>query len=225
MQTKVISLGGSLIFPDKIDTTFLKNFIGLINEEAIKGKRFIIICGGGAINRQYNSAAKELIRPSDDALDRIGIATTRMNASFVRELFGDLAYENILDNPTKKAKTDRKVIVGCGWKPGCSSDKDAVLAAKTFKADMVINLTNVDYVYDKDPRMDGNAKRIEKATWKEFRKIVGDKWTPRLNAPFDPIAAQLAEKMKLKVVIAKGSDIENLKNILDGKQFKGTVVE
>jgi uridylate kinase len=227
MKTYVLSLGGSLIFPDKINSSFLKEFRELIISEIKKGKKFIIICGGGAINRQYNAAASEIteITPIDDeGLDWIGIAATRMNASFVRELFGDVAHNDILDNPTKKMKTSKSIIIGCGWKPGCSSDKDAVLAAKTFRADMVINLTNIDYVYTKDPRTNHDAKKIEEMTWKKFREIVGDRWTPKLNSPFDPIAAQLAQKMKLKVIITKGDDLENLRAILNGKKFKGTVI-
>jgi len=224
MKAYILSLGGSLIFPDKINVAFLKGFREFVISEVKKGKKFIIICGGGAINRQYNAAASEIINLGEEGLDWIGIAATRMNASFVRELFGNLSYGKILDNPTKKIKTDKRIIIGCGWKPGCSSDKDAVLAAKTFGADTVINLTNIDYVYTKDPRLHHDARKIEDITWSGFREIVGDKWTPKLNAPFDPIAAQLAQRMKLKVIITKGDDLVNLRNLLDGKKFKGTVI-
>jgi len=224
MKTFVISLGGSMIFPDKINTSFLKKFRKLILSQVKKGNKFVIITGGGGINRQYNKALKKIIKPSHEALDWLGISVTAMNAFFLRVIFDDYACPKLLYNPNIKIKTDKKIILGSGWKPGCSTDKDAVLAAKTYKAKTVINLTNVSHVYTKDPRKYKNAKKIENIRWKDFRKIVGDKWTPRLNAPFDPIAAKLAEKQKLKVVIAKGSDIGNLKKILDGKKFKGTLI-
>jgi uridylate kinase len=69
-------------------------------------------------------------------------------------------------------------------------------------------------------------KKINKINWKDFRKIVGNKWDPGLNMPFDPIASKHAQKIGLKVVIAKGKDIKNLSRILNGEEgFKGTLIE
>ncbi len=226
MKTFVISLGGSIIFPGNRgpDSAFLKRFRKLILSEANKGNRFVIITGGGFVNRLYNEALGRIIRTDDETLDLLGIAATRMNAFFVKSMFQERAYGDVMENPTKKIKTDKRIIIGCGWKPGCSSDKDAVLAARTFRAKKVINLTNIDYVYTKDPRKHKDARKIGKMMWKDFRKIVGDRWSPKLNAPFDPMAAKLAEKLKLKVVIAKGNDLDNLKRILQGKAFRGTTI-
>ncbi|MCX6707105.1 MAG: UMP kinase [Candidatus Woesearchaeota archaeon] len=230
MKTFVISLGGSIIVPEDINVEFLKEFreliVGQINKDA--PKRFAIICGGGGVNRMYNSALKEIISPSipsDETLDLLGISVTSMNACFVKLIFEDLAYENVIDNPTKKIKTDKRIIIGCGWKPGCSTDKDAVLIADNLDADVVINLTDTDYVYTKDPRQFRDANKIEKMGWKDLMKIIGNRWTPKLRGPFDPSAAKLAEKNRLKVIIAKGTDLANLRNIIEGKKFKGTTIE
>jgi len=54
--------------------------------------------------------------------------------------------------------------------------------------------------------------------------VVGDEWNPKLEGPFDPIAAKLAERLGLRVIIAKGTDLDNLKRIIRGKDFKGTTV-
>ncbi len=225
-RTLVLSLGGSLIFPDSRgpDIAFLKKFRKLILEESKAGRRFIIICGGGHVNRLYNRALKSLASPSDKELDLLGIKATFMNAYFVRQVFGKHAHQEIMENPTKRIRTDRKVIIGCGWKPGCSTDKDAVLAARTFRAGTVVNLTNVDYAYTKDPRKHKNAKKIRSASWKEFRKIVGGRWSPKLDSPFDPVAARLAEKTGLRVIITKGILISNLRSIIRGRDFRGTVI-
>jgi uridylate kinase len=154
----------------------------------------------------------------------MGIAVTKVNAELVRIIFGDKAYEKVIYNPTLKIKTNKKIIIGSGWKPGCSSDMDAVLLAKNLKAKTVINLSNICYVYDKDPKKFKEAKPIKKMSWQELIKIVGGKWTPGLNAPFDPIAAKLCMKLGLEVVIMKGTDLVNLKNFLTGKRFQGTVI-
>jgi uridylate kinase len=57
-----------------------------------------------------------------------------------------------------------------------------------------------------------------------MRKIVGDTWSPGTNAPFDPIASKLAEKLGLKVFFAEGTDLEEVKKVLQGKKFRGTII-
>ena len=69
-----------------------------------------------------------------------------------------------------------------------------------------------------------SAKPIDSISWQDFRKMVGDNWTPGKNTPFDPIASKKAEELNLKVICASGKNIENIKNILDGKDFVGTKI-
>jgi len=89
----------------------------------------------------------------------------------------------------------------------------------------VANLSNIEYVYDKDPNKHKDAKKMEKLTWNEMQNIVGTEWVPGANLPFDPVATKAAADAKLKVVIINGTNLENLNNFLEGKEFKGTVIE
>jgi uridylate kinase len=219
----VISLGGSIIVPDEIDISFINAFKQLIEEESGKGNTFIIVTGGGKTARRYQKAALQISSASDEERDWLGIGATRINAQLMKAAFSERAYPKVVENPTLKIKTGKKIIIASGWKPGFSSDMDAVLLAKNLKADTVINLSNTDYVYDKDPKLPG-AKPLEKISWKEFKEIVGKKWKPGMNAPFDPIASRLAEKLRLKVVVMNGKKLECLKNFLDGKPFTGSVI-
>lgn len=221
----VISLGGSIIVPEKIDVEFLKEFKQLILDYVKKGHRAIIVAGGGYTCRFYNKAAEKLNNDLDNEdLDWIGIKATKLNAELVRVMFGDSAYKEVIDDPTQPIQTDKKIIIGSGWKPGCSSDKDAVLLAVNFKMDTVINLSNIEYVYDKDPKKFDDAKPLEKISWDEMKSIVGEKWVPGANLPFDPVASKLAAENNLKVIIAKGTDLENLKKILEESEYKGTTI-
>lgn len=219
MRRVVISLGGSVIAPDRLDTGFLKRLKALIGKYS-KENRFVIICGGGKLARNLQKRAKRFKKVSDRDLDWLGIYATRINALSIKNVFN--VNEKVITNPNEKVSFKENVLVAAGWKPGRSTDYDAVLLAKNVNADMVINMTNVDYVYDINPRLKG-ARPIKKITWKELRKIVGNKWRPGLNMPFDPIAAKEAERLKMKAVVI-GKDLGNLKNVLDGKEFKGTII-
>ena len=109
-------------------------------------------------------------------------------------LFGDLAEDKIILDPTLSIKLNKSVIIGGGWKPGNSTDFCAVLMAKNVGAKKIINLSNTDYVYDSDPKVNSNAKKIEKISWPEYRTIIPKEWNPGLNSPFDPVASEMAEK-------------------------------
>lgn len=224
--TLVFSLGGSLVHPDGIDVAYLKKFKKMIERFVAKGNTALIVVGGGALARRYNDAARGL-NPNVSAqeLDWMGIKSTKVNAELVRIMFNAKAYYKVIDDPTKiPSKGKKRIYISGGWKPGASSDHVAVHLAHTFGAGSVINLTNIDYVYTKDPRAHADAEKIEYMHWNEFKRLVGSRWNPGANTPFDPIASKLAHAKKIDVVIMNGTDISNVERYIYGKSFKGTVI-
>ena len=227
----VISLGGSLIVPYFINWRFLREFRKLILSEIKKGKKFVIVAGGGYTCREYQQAAAKVTHLAKDDRDWLGIHATRLNAHLIKTIFRKYAHPRINKNPMTKANIIRhfslgeKIMVAAGWHPGWSTDYVATVHAQRFGAKMLINLSNIKYVCDKDPNKFKDAKIIKNIDWKNFRRIVGNRWDPGANFPFDPIASKLAQEIGLKVVITEGKNLANLKNILDGKKFQGTVIK
>ncbi len=223
-KTIVISLGGSIIIPKEgFDLNFLKGFKKLILN-LIKKYRFIIVCGGGQTARSYQQIARSLGDLSSEDLDWIGIHSTRLNGHLMRTIFRRYAHPAVVKYPLKKQNWKTPIMLAAGWKPGFSTDYDAVLLAKKYDADTVINLSNIDYVYDKDPRINKDAKKLENIDWEQFQKIVGTKWVPGANLPFDPVASVLARKNKMKVLFVKGTQLAEVKKAIEGKKIKGTVI-
>ena len=221
----VLSLGGSLIIPKTgFDIKFLKAFKKLIIEQIKKGQRFVIVCGGGATARNYQLAVKNVSELVSEDVDWIGIHATRLNAHFMRTIFRQWANPEVIKNPTQKIKWTEPVLIGAGWKPGCSTDYDAVLVARTYGAKEITNLSNIKYVYDSDPKENPKAKKLTKISWDDFRKIVGDKWIPGANLPFDPIASKEAAKQKMKVIVMSGANIKEVQKAIEGKKFQGTLI-
>ncbi|MCX6815577.1 MAG: UMP kinase, partial [Candidatus Aenigmarchaeota archaeon] len=171
-DTFVISLGGSVIVPSTIDIAFLKKFKTLILRQVKKGKKFVIVCGGGRISRTYQQAARDLSKINAEDLDWLGIHTTRLNASLLRTIFRKHAHRKIIKNPTKKFSFKEKILVASGWQPGCSTDYDAVLLAKQLKIKKLINLSDINYVYDRDPKTHTDAKKLDTVSWAAFRKML-----------------------------------------------------
>lgn len=224
MKTFVISLGGSLVMPNELDFYFLKKFKLLIEKYIKKNYRFIIVVGGGKIARKYQQTAKKLTRLSNEDLDWLGIHATRLNAHLLLTIFRNNAYYRVIKNPQEKVNFKEKILIAAGWKPGFSTDYDAVLLAKTYYTDTIINLTDIDYVYDKDPEKYKNAKPFKEITWNNYLNLFDEKWMPGLSAPFDPIASKLAKKFKFKVIIINGRKLSNLMKFLEGKKFIGSII-
>ncbi len=226
MGLYVISVGGSLIVPEEIDVRFLKNFKDFIIKRIEKGDRFILIAGGGKICRKYQSACVEVSEISDYEKDELGIEVTRLNAFLLKNIFKGFVNSVVVKNPVEEVVDfQESILIGAGWKPGCSTDYDAVLFAKRFDSKNIINLSNIDYIYDSDPKVNFDAKKIEKISWDDFKKIVGDEWNPGLSAPFDPIASKEASEFGISVAIINGNNFKALEDYLDGKEFKGSLIK
>ena len=186
MNLTVLSVGGSIIAPDKVDTEFLKAFRSAIVDYLKRNPldKLIFVTGGGAPARIWQSGYREVREEGDTG----------------------------------------RILVAGGWKPGFSTDTDAVYLAKKFGGKLVVNLSNIAKVYTDDPRKNPDAKPIDSISWKDFRAMVGDEWVPGKNTPFDPIASKLAEEGEMRVICADGRNIENTLAILEGKEFFGTII-
>ncbi len=221
----VVSVGGSLIVPGEIDTEFLKNFRSLILDNVRRGISFFIITGGGKTARKYQTAAEETRGGLDgEDIDWIGIHSTRLNAHLMRALFKEEAQARIVKNPTRGVRGNDSVIIGAGWKPGRSTDYCAVMAAKKLGAKKLINLSNIDHVYDRDPKKFPDAQMLEKISWADFRKLIPEEWDPGLSSPFDPVAAKEAQSLGLEVAVINGGKLEEFEKYLKVEKFSGTVI-
>jgi uridylate kinase len=223
----VISLGGSIVAPDGVDEAFLKDLVALVKRllEADEKRRFIFVVGGGGPARSWQKAYRS-VSPlaADEEADWIGIMATRLNAQLVKAVMGEWCREEVVTDPTQVKPLVGRVLVAAGWKPGFSSDYDAVILAERFQAAMVINLSNIEQVYTDDPRKNPGAKPIDAISWADFCAMVGDEWVPGKNVPFDPIASRHAAKIGLKVICAAGKNLPNLEKILSGENFLGTMI-
>jgi len=227
-NTFVLSLGGSLVVPNGgIDTQFLSNFNTFIRKQiSSKKRRFFIVVGGGATTRHYQAAASAVHGKIEDIdLDWIGIHATRLNAHLLRVIFKDLAHSHVLKHYEIIRKANESVVIAGGWKPGWSTDYCAITVCQDYGIKNILNLTNVDQVYNKDPKQFPDAKPLIETSWKKYRASVGNTWVPGMNTPFDPIASKLADELGVTVKILNGKNLDNLGLALDGKKFLGTTIQ
>lgn len=224
-EVVVISVGGSLIVPDVVNVEFLQKLTRVLISRALEGMRFVVVTGGGNLSRSYQESARAMGVTSHDALDWIGIYATYVNAGLLASLLGEHAITIIDKNPYLSDFKKAPILVAGGTKPGMSSDGSAVRMARLVNATRVVNLSNIRYVYDKDPNKFEDAKAFPKLSWDEFLILVPPTWEPGMNAPFDPIAAREAKKEGIEVAVIHGRFLGDLENYLAGKPFTGSLIK
>jgi len=225
MNVVVISLGGSVMVPDKINFSFLDKFKKLLEKNS-RTTRFVIVTGGGSVARKYIQALKEEGK-GEKELSKAGIRVTRLNALFLMQFFGKEANDNLpFDMEHVKNNLHKNKVVICGalrYDDKETSDGTAAKLANYLKCDFV-NITNVTGLYDKDPKNHRDAKFIPEISWKDFEKMANKlKFKAGQHFVLDQMAAKLIRKHKIRTVIA-GPDIGNLDNLFNGRKFKGTVI-
>lgn len=222
----VLSLGGSLIIPEKINKRYLDTFKKVILRLNKKYK-FVIVCGGGSIARDYIEGLKDT-ENKFKLQSLMGIASTRLNARFMTYFFGKDAPKGIPhDMVTVKHLLKRNDNVFCGalrYAKDQTSDSTSAKLANYLNT-IFVNLTNVKGLHDKNPQKYKNARFIPEISWEEFEKMANaSKFTPGQHFVLDQTAAKIIKKEKIPTYIV-GKNIKQLENLLSQKPFIGTQIK
>jgi|APSaa5957512622_1039677.scaffolds.fasta_scaffold25487_3 uridylate kinase len=224
MKKVVVSLGGSVIVPDEIDYKYLKKFKKLAKGFSRRNK-LVVVCGGGSTARKYIDPLVRS-RAGSKAYAKVGIAATRINARLVKNMFG-LDYELPVDLRGVKRLLKKENLIVCGAlgaKKGMTSDGNAVEIASSINADFFVNITNVDGLYDRDPRKNKRAKHIPEISYGNFLKMISKiKYKAGQHFVLDQASAKLIKKHKIKTYIVN-EDLRNLKKTLKERRFRGTII-
>lgn len=216
----VISMGGSILASPSPNVELIKDFAKLLASQKDEGHNIKVVVGGGKLAREYISAVKELGADWKSS-DRVGIAATRMNAMLLRAALGGHAQEEIPKDTEIDCESDKILIMG-GIRPGQTTDAVAAELAVRCNADLLLIGTNVDGVYDSDPKKDPNAKKISAMTTSELLGIVGEAHSPGMKTVIDPVAAVKIHESGIKTVVVDGRRLENIENAIKGKEHGGT---
>lgn len=217
------SLSGSI--GHGLDFEYIRKICMEIKKVHDDGTRIGIVCGGGNFLRGRD--AHEMDR---ETADYVGMMATVMNSLVLKDMFKQIGCEvynqsglevGIIDSvdseKAKKALDDGKIVVfgGGTGKPFFSTDTGASLRAKDISADMIIKLTNVSGVYDKDPNKYDDAVMYHNVSYQE----VLDK---KLGV-MDMEAIEMCRDNNIKIVVMNIDTPLGIKRVLDGEEM-GTMV-
>lgn len=223
----VLSLGGSLVNTEKgVDEEYLERIKKIIESSKYK---FGIVTGGGYKAREYAKDVKSGGGTEFEA-DEEAIKATRENAKEVIKVLGKkLVYSKVPKefNEAKKALEKNKVVVMGGTIPGITTDSDAVLLAECVEAERLVNVSNVDGIYDKDPRKENDAKKFHFLTHEELVRLAveNDKRTAGTHFVFDMLACKLGSRSKMELHFISGKNLDDLEKAIEGEDHSGTIIK
>lgn len=215
-QRIVIKLSGSL-FGFDTQATQLKEYVQLIKKI---GEHYqpIIVTGGGKIARFYINLSREL--GLDEAgLDLTGIMVSHLNARLLISGLGDLCYPATPKNleEISLALVSDKIIITGGIYPGQSTNATSALIAERTGAKKFFNATDVEGIYDSDPRMNPKAMLFDSIDVKRCIDMLRNENSMAGTYDLmDLISLKVIERSRLPTVVFKSS-VENIeKVVLDG---------
>ncbi len=220
-----ISIGGSILVPDNDDMSFIKQLASTLLE-LLPNYKFLVVCGGGKIARYYITIGRSL-GADESSLDELGIEVTRLNARLLITALGEKAYYKPAESldEARLALNSNPIVVMGGTHPGHTTDAVAAMGAERIKAVRLINATSVDGVYTEDPKVNPQATKIDRMSYKELLdKVIYSRMDAGSSFVFDPLGAKLISRSKIPTAVVHGRDIQQLSNAIRGQEFKGTLI-
>ncbi|HTW39790.1 MAG TPA: UMP kinase [Thermoplasmata archaeon] len=223
----VASIGGSVMLTGTDDTRYIEELATLLREIG-RTTPLIVTTGGGRTAREYIRLGREL-GLTEVELDEIGIEVTRLHARLLAARIGPPAPSHpppSIALAVHELHRSSPVILG-GTEPGHTTDGVAALLAVRLRAARLVNATDVNGIYEDDPRRNPKARRIAKSSWADFRKRVsaGTRGEAGQNFPFDRLGADTLARADIPLWIVDGRDLANLGAALRGQPFDGSRVE
>jgi uridylate kinase len=185
--------------------------------------QLIVITGGGSIARLYINFARKL-GLDEASLDLLGIAISRVNAKLLIASLGHYAYPEV---PTSLDDVDRfvesnKIIVSGGLHPGQSTNATSALIAEKTRASAFINATDVNGIYDSDPRKNKNAQLFAKIELSKLLNILLKESSMAGEYDLlDIVALKVIERSKIRTKVILCNP-KNISNTIQGRKYIGT---
>ncbi len=210
----VLKIGGSLLFDSEqeLDLNQFNQMASIVRQLKLEGHELVIVVGGGVLAKKLVEKGKTL-GANRDALDQLGIAATWVCAQLMITALEAIAYPTPImteEQLIELHETDKILVLG-GLHPGQSTNAVAARAAEIIGARILLNVTDVEGVYEKDPKQSPEAKLISELTLDKLRHIVSSLANePGAYPLFDKRALEIIGRAGVEIWFVNGKDPQNI---------------
>ncbi|MDO8056981.1 MAG: UMP kinase [Candidatus Hermodarchaeota archaeon] len=210
----VMKIGGSLLFDAdqqyKLDR--YKEYAQLIQQLKKEGHEIILIVGGGSLAKSLVEKGK-LLGGERDALDYLGIAATWLCAQLMITALGKLAYPIpvMTEEQLLTLQQDGRLLVLGGLEPRQSTNAVAARVAELTQSEVLLNITDVEGVFDHDPKQSNKAKLLALLTVSQLQNIIDSLDSEPGTYPlFDKRALEIIQRSGIEVWFVSGQDTDKI---------------
>lgn len=205
-QRVVIKLSGKVFSSeDGKEISEYASMLASISSSSAKKVQPVVVAGGGKIARHYIGIARSF-GLDEASLDIIGIEVSRLNAKLLIAALGEKAHPVVPEDleQVAEAAASGKIVVAGGLHPGQSTNATSALIAEKVGARRFVNATDVDGIYDSDPRKNKDARRYSEITTRQCRDLLaGESSMAGGYDLMDIVALKVIERSKIPTVVVK----------------------
>jgi uridylate kinase len=221
----VLRMGGSVV-ASPINPSLICEYAAVLADLRKRDHEFVVVVGGGKLARDFIAAAKD-IGLDEPSQDEIAISVSRVFAQLVLKKLGRDGCRTVPSTLREASKylAEGKVVVMGGLKPGMTTDTVAALVAEKVEANLIVKASDLDGVYDKDPKEHSDAVKFDRLTFEDLPRIFSEgKHRAGIHQIIDPEAAKILVRSRIPVVVVNGFRVRNVLLAVEGKPV-GTLIE
>jgi len=210
--------------PNEVDEEYVGKACKMLSNVAADNSVGVVVGGGRPARKAIEKARKA--GASQAECDYMGILSTRDNARALISAYNGAVNTKVPESLYEATRTfGEGLLVMGGTEPGHSTDAVAALLADWVGADVFINASNVDAVYDRDPKKHVGAKPLDRVHIDELIKMLDGMGSGAGEYPlFDLVALKIIKRSNIRTLVVDGRDVDNLFAASLGQDFRGSEV-
>jgi len=220
----VLRIGGSVV-ASPVNTNLMSEYSKMVQILKRQGHEIAVVVGGGTLAREFIGIAKKL-GLEEQAQDEVAISVSRLFAQLFLRTLNQIGCKTVALTLKEVAECidNGKVLVMGGLKPGITTDTVAALVAERVEADLLVKGTDQDGVYNKDPRLHADARKLDYLSFDNLSKVFSEsKHKAGIHQIIDPEAVKIMKRRRMKLVVVNGFKPENILAAVNGEKV-GTLI-
>ena len=222
----ILRVGGSVV-GSPLNASLIGRYITLLKKLKSQGHKVVVVVGGGSLARDFIKVAANL-GLEETKQDWTAIHASRLFAHLFTLGLGEDCCRTVpisIDEAEACLEEDGKIVVMGGLRPGMTTDTVAALIGERLQADLLVKGSNVDGIYNKDPRKFSDAKKLNQIKFEELGDFFeAHQHKAGIHQIIDPEAIKILQRCMLKTVVVDGYNSENILAAVNGEKV-GTVIQ
>lgn len=217
----VLRIGGSVLGSPP-SAKVVEGYAKVVSDLNYEGHSIGVVVGGGQVSREYIRSASQMgLSPYQQ--DTIAIHASRLNARLVAmKLGGVSSVPTSIDGMLQRLSRNRVAVMG-GLRPGITTDTVAAIVAQKWRADLLVKASDQSGIYTEDPRSNRRAKKLDRITYEQMKKILGGDHRPGIHSIVDPVAVDQLLESRVKLIVLNGAEPRGVVKAVHGEKI-GTLV-